>query len=87
MAERTSLVEPTSGPTDRIPRPSQRAARSRLRRVASGTWAVVAVIVVWFALVAPNQLGYLGPRAALRIPVEGLVLLGLALVLPPRARR
>ena len=48
---------------------------------------MVAVLVVWFALVVPNQLGDLRPRAALSIPIEGLVLLGLALVLPRRARR
>jgi hypothetical protein len=87
MAERTGVVEPTSPVAHPTARPDRPAARSRLRRAASGTWAVGAVLVVWLALVVPNQLGYLGPRAALSVPLEGLVLLGLALVLPPRARR
>jgi hypothetical protein len=87
MAERTGVVEPTSPVAHPTARPDRPAARSRLRRAASGTWAVGAVLVVWLALVVPNQLGYLGPRAALSVPLEGLVLLGLAVVLPPCARR
>ena len=50
-------------------------------------WALLAVVVVWAALAVPNQLGYLGPHAALTVPVEGVVLTGLALVLPRWARR
>ena len=52
-------------------------------------WAVsaVALLLVWFALVFPDQLSRLTPGALLRIPVEGLILVALALVLPTTARR
>ena len=47
----------------------------------------IAVVAVWIALVAPNELGDLIPARFVRIPVEGLVFVGLVLVLGPRARR
>jgi hypothetical protein len=52
-------------------------------------WAVsaVALLLVWFALVFPDQLSRLTPAALLRIPVEGLILVALVLVLPAAARR
>ncbi len=63
----------------RLPRPV---------RVAGGAFAtLVAAALVWFALVAPDELEELTPRAFLRVPVEGLVLLALVLVLPGRLRR
>ena len=43
--------------------------------------------IVWGALVAPDRLELLTPAAFLRIPVEGLVLVAIALVLPARPRR
>ena len=42
---------------------------------------------MWAALVAPNQLGRLTPGAFVRIPLEGLVVIALALVLPTTTRR
>ncbi len=48
---------------------------------------IAAVLVVWLALVAPDDVSELSPAGFARIPLEGLVLAGLALVLPPRARR
>jgi len=42
---------------------------------------------VWVALIAPNQIAELSPVAFVRIPLEGLIVLALALVLPVRARR
>jgi hypothetical protein len=42
---------------------------------------------VWAALVAPDQLGRLRPGAFVRVPLEGLVVIALALVLPATARR
>ena len=48
---------------------------------------VLAALLVWFALVAPDRLDRLGPGAFVRIPIEGLVIVALALMLPPRARR
>jgi len=43
--------------------------------------------LVWIALVAPAEIGALSTAAFLRIPVEGVLLLGLLLVLPLRASR
>ncbi len=61
--------------------------RSRVRRAAARVITVLACLLVWFALVAPNQLSRIEPGVFLRIPVEGLVLLALVLVLPQRAGR
>ncbi len=52
-------------------------------RVAALT-GLLSVLVVWAVLVAPTSIGTLSPAAFLRIPREGLVLIGLVLVLPPR---
>jgi hypothetical protein len=52
------------------------------------SWIVtgLAILLVLFALIGPNQLGHLKPAAILRIPIEGLVGLALLVVLPvPRA--
>jgi hypothetical protein len=57
-----------------------------LRIVISRIATVLAFLLLWAALVSPNQLSQLTPGEFLRIPVEGLVVLTLALVLPPRAR-
>lgn len=53
------------------------------------SWAVTVLVgvLVWLALVAPDGAGPLSPRDFARIPLEGLLVLTLALVLPPRARR
>ena len=40
--------------------------------------------VVWAVLVAPDEIGALSPAAFARIPLEGLVLVGLVLLLPTR---
>ena len=56
------------------------------RRIATGL-TVLAVLVVWAALVAPDQLNRLDASSFLRLPLEGLAVIALALVLPPRARR
>ncbi len=48
---------------------------------------VAAVAVLWIALAPPRVADGLGPGDLLRIPVEGLVLVGVALALPPRPRR
>jgi phosphatidylglycerophosphate synthase len=56
----------------------------RTRVVVTNT---AAVVVVWVALVAPNQAHGFTPGELLRVPVELLVLAGLALVLPVVARQ
>ncbi|MBO0892716.1 MAG: CDP-alcohol phosphatidyltransferase family protein [Acidothermales bacterium] len=57
------------------------------RRILRTATAVTAIAVVWAVLVAPDRLDQLTPAAFVRIPVEGVVLVGLAVVLPTGARR
>jgi hypothetical protein len=47
----------------------------------------LALLLVWFALVAPNQVDHVTAGAFLRIPIEGLAVVFLALVLPALGRR
>jgi phosphatidylglycerophosphate synthase len=49
--------------------------------------AVLAIVLVWSDLLAPDQAWLFTPAAFARIPLEGLVLVAVALVLPPRPRR
>jgi phosphatidylglycerophosphate synthase len=48
---------------------------------------VLAVALVWIDLVTPDKVWQLTPSVLLRIPVEALVLVAVALVLPARPRR
>ena len=57
--------------------------RVALRRAT----ALAAAAVVWAALVAPDRLDGFTPAAFARVPVEGLVLLGIALLPARRPRR
>ena len=59
----------------------------RLRRTIAAAFSVLAVLFVWAALVAPNQAQDLTVTAFLRVPIEGLVLIALAAVLPTIPRR
>ncbi len=57
------------------------------RGLARGVLTVLAAALVWFALTVPGRVTDLGPAAFLRVPLEALVLVALALLLPPVARR
>ena len=48
---------------------------------------MLALALVWFALVMPDQIDEFTFKSFLRVPIEGLVLVALALVAPPRVRR
>ncbi len=48
---------------------------------------MLAFLLVWFALVAPNQISRLAPGAFVRLPVEGLIVLAVVLVLPVKPSR
>ena len=61
-------------------------ARTRAAGLAA-VLTILALLLVWAALVAPNQPSRLTPGAFLRLPLEGLVVIALALVLPATARR
>ena len=65
----------------RLPRPA-----TATRRVTA-VLTLLALLVVWAALVAPIQPWRLTPGSFVRLPLEGLVVVGLAVALPTRARR
>jgi phosphatidylglycerophosphate synthase len=45
---------------------------------------LLACLVVWAVLVAPDEIGAVSPAAFARVPLEGVVLVGLVLLLPAR---
>jgi phosphatidylglycerophosphate synthase len=57
------------------------------RRAVRLAITVVSVVVVWGVLIAPDRVLQFSPAAFVRIPVEGLVLVAIALVLPAWPRR
>ena len=60
---------------------------ARTRRALLMPVTVLSVVLVWGVLVAPDRIFQLTPAAFIRIPVEGLALVAVAVVLPPRPRR
>ncbi|HJS97264.1 MAG TPA: CDP-alcohol phosphatidyltransferase family protein [Solirubrobacteraceae bacterium] len=58
-----------------------------VRRTIAIIFTVLAALVVWAILVAPDQPGLFTLGRFARLPLEGLVLVALALALPPRGRR
>jgi hypothetical protein len=76
---------PAAAPDEGAPRRSGR--RSWWRRGLGALATVLAALLVWFALVAPDSVGQLTPAAFVRVPLEGLLLAVLLVLLPPRARR
>jgi hypothetical protein len=61
--------------------------RRRVRIVLARIATVLAFLLLWVALVSPNQPSFVALGTFLRIPFEGLVVVAVALVLPPRWRR
>jgi Sulfatase len=59
----------------------------RAGRFATGVLTGLALTLVWGALVAPDQVALLTPSAAVRIPLEAVLLGLLVLVVPWRAAR
>lgn len=62
-------------------------ASPALVSLRSASVTVLAGLLVWLVLVAPLQVTWLVPIAFVRIPAEGLIIVALALILPPLARR
>lgn len=62
------------------------ATRTRFRRVAGRVTTGAAVLLLWVALVAPDRPASLTLSSFLRVPVEGLAIVAIALVLPTRPR-
>jgi phosphatidylglycerophosphate synthase len=70
---------------DRDPAPGRKGGP--VRRGVAGLLTILAAVLVWAVLVGPDQPNDLTLTGFLRIPLEGLVLVGLALVLPRTPRR
>ena len=63
------------------------AGRRRVRASIAAALTIVALLFVWVALVAPDHPARLTPSTFLRLPLEGIAVLALALVLPAKGRR
>jgi phosphatidylglycerophosphate synthase len=74
---RDQVPEPAVGPPERGP----------LRTGVAAALTVLALLVVWAALVAPHQPSRLTPGAFARLPLELLVVVALAVLLPATPRR
>jgi len=61
--------------------------RRRVRTGIAAVFTALSLLVVWGALVAPDNPFHFGLSAFLRLPLEGLVLIALAIVLPVTGRR
>jgi phosphatidylglycerophosphate synthase len=59
----------------------------RARTGLSGMLTMLALLIVWIALIAPNQPDLVTPGAFVRLPLEGVIVIALAAVLPDPARR
>ena len=70
-----------AAPSDGVP------ARSRKRLVAAGLATVLAFLLVLFAVLSPDNSRGPTPGAFVRLPLEGLVIVALAVLLPARPRK
>lgn len=61
--------------------------RGRVRTGVAAALTTLALLLVWVALVAPDEPIRLTPSAFVRLPLEGLVLIAVAVALPVTARR
>jgi phosphatidylglycerophosphate synthase len=66
---------------------SARLAARALHPVEASVLTLLALAVVWFALVFPIRPWLFTPGLFARLPLEGLVVVGLAVALPSRAQR
>jgi hypothetical protein len=66
---------------------ADRPDRTWRRTLAGGALTALAVLLVLLALLLPDRLPRLDAGGLLRLPIEGLVIVGLFLVLPARAGR
>ncbi len=83
----TTASAPGAAAPTGTPASSAGPTRRRLRTGAGIAFTVFAILLVWAALVAPDRPNHLNLDAFIRLPLEGLVVVALALVLPPKARR
>jgi phosphatidylglycerophosphate synthase len=67
--------------------PAHLAGRRVRHPITTAVLTVLALAIVWFVLVFPIRPWQLTPGAFVRLPLEALVIVGLALLLPTRAGR
>jgi hypothetical protein len=63
------------------------ASRGRVRTIGAAVLTAASALLVWVALVVPDHPSLLTPGSFARIPLEGVVVIALALALPAVARR
>ena len=86
-ATRSRAAAPADPALDLAAAPPPGPGRGRVRTGVAAALTTLALLLVWVALVAPDQPISLTPRAFVRLPLEGLVLIAVAVVLPVTARR
>jgi phosphatidylglycerophosphate synthase len=67
--------------------PAREAVPGRGRTGVAAAFTILAILLVWGALVAPDHPSSLGPGTFVRLPLEGIVVMALALALPATPRR
>jgi phosphatidylglycerophosphate synthase len=80
-------AKPDPTPSAPPEKPERGPTARRVRTVIAAVLTILAAALVWLVLVAPDQPQYLSFSGFLRLPLEALVLVALALVLPTRGRR
>jgi phosphatidylglycerophosphate synthase len=72
---------------DRDPAAHVGPRRGRMRTSLAAVLTIAAILLVWVALVAPDHPSRFTLSAFVRLPLEGIVVIALALALPTTARR
>ncbi|MGZ4345562.1 MAG: CDP-alcohol phosphatidyltransferase family protein [Solirubrobacteraceae bacterium] len=86
-ANRPATVPRMPSGTDQPPSTPAGPGPGRARRSVAVALTILAALVLWVALVAPDQPKYLTLSGFLRVPLEGLVLVAAAVFLPKTPRR
>jgi phosphatidylglycerophosphate synthase len=86
-AHRQTSQSHAAGVADRDPAVQVGSTRGRLRASFAAGLTIGAILLVWVALVAPDHPSRLTPSAFVRLPLEGIVFVALALALPAAGRR
>lgn len=81
-------LDPDPGPQPEDGPPAGRGPwRGRIRAVIAAVLTISSFLLVWAVLIAPDQPTFFKAGAFLRVPLEGLVVVGIAIFLPVTGRR
>jgi phosphatidylglycerophosphate synthase len=78
---------PVSEPEDGPPPAGRGPGRGRIRAVIATVLTILSFLLVWAVLVFPDQPEFFKAGAFLRVPLEGLVVVAIAIFLPVNGRR